>query len=51
MSDIQNLTFRSVLAAWRTRQELRRSGTTISELSASHLELDGARQAASMAIR
>lgn len=51
MTDIQNLTFRSLLAAWRTRHELRRSDTSISELSASRLKLDEVREAATMAIR
>ncbi|MDH3301024.1 MAG: hypothetical protein OES24_11005 [Acidimicrobiia bacterium] len=51
MTEIQNLTFRSVLAAWRTRNELRRSGTSISELSASRYKLDEVREAATMAIR
>ena len=51
MTDIQNLSFQSLLHAWRNHEELRRSGATISELSASRFKLDEAREVASMAIR
>ncbi len=51
MTDIQNLTFQSLLAAWRTHEELRRSGASITDLSASRSRLDEAREASSMAIR
>ncbi|MDH5519015.1 MAG: hypothetical protein OEZ14_00640 [Acidimicrobiia bacterium] len=51
MTDIQNLTFQSLLAAWRTHEELHRSGASIAELSAARFKLDEAREVASMAIR
>lgn len=51
MTDVQNLSFQSLLAAWRSHEELRRSGASISELSAARFKLDEAREAAMMAIR
>lgn len=51
MTDIQNLTFQSLLGAWRNHEELRRSGASIAELSAARFKLDEAREVATMAIR
>ncbi len=51
MTDFQNLTFHSLLTAWREHDELRRSGASISELSASRLKLDAAREVSAMALR